>query len=52
MSIGTKISEIRKSKKMKIETLSQKSGVPIRSEERRVGKECLRLCRSRWSPYH
>ena len=24
----------------------------IRSEERRVGKECLRLCRSRWSPYH
>ena len=24
----------------------------LRSEERRVGKECLRLCRSRWSPYH
>ena len=24
----------------------------MRSEERRVGKECLRLCRSRWSPYH
>ena len=23
-----------------------------RSEERRVGKECLPLCRSRWSPYH
>ena len=23
-----------------------------RSEERRVGKECLRLCRSRWWPYH
>ena len=23
-----------------------------RSEERRVGKECLRTCRSRWSPYH
>ena len=23
-----------------------------RSEERRVGKECLRLCRSRWSRYH
>ena len=22
------------------------------TEERRVGKECLRLCRSRWSPYH
>jgi hypothetical protein len=24
----------------------------FRSEERRVGKECRRLCRSRWSPYH
>src|SRR3546814_3176299 len=24
----------------------------IRSEERRVGKECVRTCRSRWSPYH
>src|SRR3546814_14152931 len=23
-----------------------------RSEERRVGKECVRKCRSRWSPYH
>jgi ferritin-like metal-binding protein YciE len=23
-----------------------------RSEERRVGKECLLVCRSRWSPYH
>ena len=23
-----------------------------RSEERRVGKECLDVCRSRWSPYH
>ena len=26
--------------------------IGYRSEERRVGKECLRLCRSRWSPYH
>src|SRR3546814_13354085 len=23
-----------------------------RSEERRVGKECVNTCRSRWSPYH
>ena len=23
-----------------------------RSEERRVGKECMHECRSRWSPYH
>ena len=34
-------------------------GIPLneaarqrRSEERRVGKECSELCRSRWSPYH
>ena len=25
---------------------------PVRSEERRVGKECSSPCRSRWSPYH
>src|SRR3546814_13982964 len=31
-------------------------GVPyvagVRSEERRVGKECVSTCRSRWPPYH
>src|SRR3546814_20781357 len=26
--------------------------VPMRSEERRVGKECVITCRSRWSTYH
>src|SRR3546814_13477324 len=26
--------------------------VRVRSEERRVGKECVRTFRSRWSPYH
>src|SRR3546814_13730497 len=30
--------------------LHDRSG--IRSEERRVGKECVSTCRSRWSPYH
>src|SRR3546814_14844600 len=25
---------------------------PPRSEERRVGQECVRTCSSRWSPYH
>src|SRR3546814_17733593 len=30
-----------------------KSDIAIdRSEERRVGKECVSTCRSRWSPYH
>src|SRR3546814_17153344 len=27
-------------------------GYGQRSEERRVGKECVSTCRSRWSPYH
>src|SRR3546814_15810739 len=27
-------------------------GEALRSEERRVGKECVSTCRSRWSPYH
>ena len=39
-------------------TASNKKGgesikqISSRSEERRVGKECDRVCRSRWSPYH
>ena len=32
--------------------LYQKNWSAARSEERRVGKECVFLCRSRWSPYH
>src|SRR3546814_240037 len=28
------------------------TGVFYRSEERRVGKECVSTCRSRWSPFH
>ena len=32
--------------------LFKENKLTARSEERRVGKECLRLCRSRWSPYH
>ena len=33
------------------DTLEDGSG-DLRSEERRVGKECRIGCRSRWSPYH
>ena len=36
--------------------IGKKTGAKLvatfRSEERRVGKECSLLCRSRWSPYH
>src|SRR3546814_19341371 len=33
-------------------TIQQPSTPSKRSEERRVGKECVSTCRSRWSPYH
>ena len=39
-----------KEKKHRIEDAI--SATLMRSEERRVGKECRPLCRSRWSPYH
>src|SRR3546814_12435059 len=32
--------------------LAWKNAFAERSEERRVGKECVSTCRSRWSPYH
>src|SRR3546814_15868109 len=32
--------------------LQFRSAMVPRSEERRVGKECVSTCRSRWSPYH
>src|SRR3546814_14443922 len=32
--------------------LTIREGRNRRSEERRVGKECVSTCRSRWSPYH
>src|SRR3546814_14993025 len=39
----------------KTKTDQERMGVALnrlRSEERRVGKECVSTCRSRWSPYH
>src|SRR3546814_19738794 len=32
--------------------LRDRAGDGTRSDERRVGKECVSTCRSRWSPYH
>ena len=34
------------------EAVARMGEVLGRSEERRVGKECMPVCRSRWSPYH
>src|SRR3546814_20054364 len=36
----------------KVATLVHGGRAYVRSEERRVGKECVSTCRSRWSPYH
>src|SRR3546814_14021955 len=33
-------------------TMKESAKQAASSEERRVGKECVRTCRSRWSPYH
>src|SRR3546814_6154994 len=44
------LTETRKAWKMRV-TRSPSRSNP-RSEERRVGKECVSTCRSRWSPYH
>ena len=38
--------------KATIQRILTEEGGTWRSEERRVGKECPQLCRSRWSPYH
>src|SRR3546814_18075467 len=39
-----------------ISSITRRAGVALgsfyRSEERRVGEECVSTCRSRWSPYH
>src|SRR3546814_12157952 len=36
----------------KVEYTKPDGGLAFRSEERRVGKECVSTCRYRWSPYH
>ena len=39
-------------KQVRTDTAIGSSPVSVRSEERRVGKACAAMCRSRWSPYH
>ena len=38
--------------RLRLPSVSETRKRRARSEGRRVGKECVRLCRSRWSPYH
>ena len=50
--VGLKDEYSKQKGDLKITKTVDAENVTERSEERRVGKECLRLCRSRWSPYH
>ena len=58
LTIGERIRQVRKIVGLnqtdfgKNVCLRQSSLGQIRSEERRVGKECKLTCRYRWSPYH
>ena len=38
--------------RVNVTQIAQAQTLAWRSEERRVGKECSAVCRSRWSPYH
>src|SRR3546814_19438794 len=50
---GGALGEVFANKIHKLMDMALKVGAPlVRTEERRVGKECVSTCRSRWSPYH
>src|SRR3546814_15164662 len=44
--------EFNRAAEKMVEELCSNYGELVRSEELRVGKDCVRPCRSRWSPYH
>src|SRR3546814_14462878 len=46
------IVELRKETSEMLDRFFDRLVEMARSEERRVGKECVSTCRSRWSPYH
>src|SRR3546814_2349266 len=43
---------VNKGAQQKVDQRFRRAMSELRSEERRVGKECVSTCRSRWSPYH
>src|SRR3546814_19042445 len=50
---GSSVSQYFTMESMRVDPQSLMSETTgTRSEERRVGKECVSTCRSRWSPYH
>src|SRR3546814_9147699 len=51
-AVGKALRRLVTSQKMQFRWRNPERNPYIRSEERRVGKECVSTCRSRWSPYH
>src|SRR3546814_11056588 len=47
-ALPTAVEQLRQARELSSDFYEQSE----RSEERRVGKECVSTCRSRWSPYH
>src|SRR3546814_6202145 len=53
LKLGTEIDEKEQQQEITNARQPRAHGLAVRSsEERRVGKECVSTCRSRWSPYH
>ena len=50
--MGDEFSWVDLGREATLVTYTRVQVTPERSEERRVGKECCLVCRSRWSPYH
>src|SRR3546814_14277546 len=50
--IGKTPADLQLRRRLGISPLAINREGKIRSEERRVGKECVSTCRSSWSPYH
>src|SRR3546814_20737301 len=57
-ALGVTLSKSARARSLQLPAWNEALGLPRpwdqpwRSEERRVGKECVSTCRSRWSPYH
>src|SRR3546814_12694729 len=50
--IGRAVAALERIERILKLLIGQLDVLETRSEERRVGKECVSTCRSRWSPYH
>src|SRR3546814_18596164 len=51
---GERLNPVSRAFRWRDRSIAELAALPVsdRSEARRVGQECVRACRSRWSPYH